>query len=82
MALEALTFHQGSSSATKPTFWRKYVGIFHFQVHLLPEDLGGLQKSSVMLCVTPLDNFHRVSFGQEQVARGYLDLKDHRSEPV
>lgn len=40
-----------------------------------PRVWGGLQKSSVTFCVTPLDNLYVVPLGQGQVARGYPSLE-------
>lgn len=77
-ALEALTFHQDILAAVVPqnqSFERKYAGIFHFRVQLLPQIAGDPQISSAVFCVTPLDNVYMVPFGQGQMARGYPSLE-------
>lgn len=81
-ALEALTFHQDILAVVVPqnqSFERKYAGIFHFRVHLLPQRVGDLQKSSVTFCATPLDNLYTVPLGQWQVARAYPGLESSPS---
>lgn len=80
-ALQALTFHPDIFAAVVPqnqSFERKYAGIFHFRVRLLPQSTG-LHKSSVMFCVTSLDNLYAVSLHQGQVARGYPSLESSPS---
>lgn len=77
-ALEALTFHQDILAAVVPqnqSFERKYAGIFHFRVLLLPQIAGDPQISSALFCVTPLDNLYVVPCGQGQVASGYPILE-------
>lgn len=77
-ALEALTFHQDILAAVVPqnqSFERKYAGIFHFRVQLLPQIAGDPQISSALLCVTPVDNLYVVPLGQGQVAREFPSLE-------